>query len=96
MSNQYYVYIVTNVSNNVLYIGMTNDLMRRIAEHQQGDIDGFTKRYQCKKLVHFEVFDTAYDAITREKQLKGGSRLKKISVIEEENPKWKDLFFELV
>lgn len=93
---QYYIYIMTNVSNAVLYIGMTNDLVRRVYEHKEGLIDGFTKRYHCKKLVYFEVFATAYEAISREKQLKGGSRTKKLSLIETENVMWRDLYFELI
>ena len=88
---QYFIYILTNQSNSVLYIGMTNDLLRRIAEHQSGLIKGFTQKYNCKKLVYFEEFVTPYEAITREKQLKAGSRKKKIDLIEKENPTWRDL-----
>lgn len=93
---QYYIYIMTNVSNSVLYIGMTNDLIRRVYEHKEGFIDGFTKRYHCKKLVYFEVFVTPYEAITREKQLKAGSRAKKLLLIETQNATWKDLYSELI
>lgn len=93
---QYYVYIMTNVSNSVLYIGMTNDLARRAYEHKAGLVEGFTKRYHCKKLVYFEVFATPYEAITREKQLKAGSRAKKIALIEGENFQWRDLSSELI
>lgn len=74
---QYFVYILSNMKNSVLYIGMTNNIFRRIEEHRAGSVAGFTKKYRCHKLVYYEVFETAYDAITREKQLKGGSRKKK-------------------
>lgn len=92
---QYYVYILTNVANAVLYVGMTNDLERRMYEHRNKLVAGFTAKYGLDKLVYFEVFATVYDAITREKQLKGGSRAKKIALIEKENPTWRDLGDEL-
>jgi len=93
---QYYVYIISNISNSVLYIGMTNDLLRRIGEHRSGLVVGFTKKYRCSKLVYYEVLDTAYDAITREKQLKSGSRKRKEDLVHSMNPTWKDLFETLV
>ncbi|HLX12795.1 MAG TPA: GIY-YIG nuclease family protein [Bacteroidota bacterium] len=90
------IYILTNQNNTVLYTGVTNDLARRVAEHKEGQIEGFTKRYKCTKLVYYEVCGGAVHAITREKQLKGGSRKKKIRLIEKLNPMWKDLFSEIV
>jgi putative endonuclease len=87
---QYYVYILTSKSGT-LYIGMTNNLRRRIYQHQNKLIPGFTARYNVTRLVHVEVFGNVKDAIAREKQLKGWLRAKKIALIESENPKWKDL-----
>ena len=92
---QYFIYIVSNISNSVLYVGVTNNIFRRIEEHRADIHAGFTKKYRCHKLVYYEVFETAYDAITREKQLKGGSRKKKENLIFSINPTWKDLFKEL-
>ena len=89
----YYVYIITGYSNKVLYIGMTNDLKRRITEHKNGQVDGFTKRYRLKKLVYFEEFLNPAEAIKREKELKGWRREKKNALIETKNPKWEDLYF---
>lgn len=86
-----YVYILTNKKNGVLYIGVTNDIERRTAEHKQKIYRGFSSRYNLKRLVYFEVFDDPASAITREKQLKGWLRSKKIALIEAENPDWKDL-----
>ena len=89
--HNYYVYIVTNKHRTTLYIGMTNDLGRRIAEHKNGDIAGFTQRYQLNRLVWFEYFGDVNAAITREKELKGWRRSKKIALIEKQNPRWFDL-----
>ncbi len=88
---QYYVYILTNKTNNVLYIGVTNDLVRRMYEHKNKLVEGFTKKYNLKKLVYFEVTDDVKSAITREKQLKNWHRDWKINIINEQNPDWKDL-----
>ncbi len=87
----YHVYILTNKSNKVLYIGITNDIRRRINEHKSDLIDGFSKRYQTHKLVYFEEYKRSMDAIMREKQLKGLLRSKKINLINEMNPYWEDL-----
>ena len=89
---QYYVYIMTNQHNPVLYTGVTNDLMRRIFEHKEKLIDGFTKRYNLAELVYYEVLSNAEAAIKREKQIKGGSRKKKVDLIKSMNPEWKDLY----
>jgi len=89
------VYIMANHKSGTLYIGVTSDLPRRAWEHRQGVVAGFTKKHSCKRLVWFELHATMEYAITREKQLKGGSRAKKVSLIEALNPDWRDLFFEI-
>ena len=88
--NQYYVYIVTN-GVRTLYIGVTNDLTRRVYEHQHKLTDGFTKKYNVTMLVYYEVTTDVPSAIVREKQLKGWRRSKKIDLIEASNPEWVDL-----
>lgn len=88
----YYVYILTNKNNNVLYTGITNNLIRRTWEHKQKMIKGFTQRYNVDKLVYFEVFDYADLAIAREKQIKGYSRVKKTALINGKNADWIDLY----
>ena len=95
MSKQYYVHIMTNKNNTVLYTGVTNDLKRRAYQHKEKLIGGFTKKYNINKLVYYEVFEDAYYAISREKQLKGGSRQKKVGLINSINKEWKDLYDEL-
>lgn len=93
---QYYIYIITNKSNTTLYTGVTGKpLKQRIWEHQQKLVAGFTKKYNVNKLVYYEVFDDPYSAISREKQIKGGSRKKKIALIENKNPNWKNLYDQL-
>ena len=87
----YYVYILTNQNNTVLYIGITNNLERRINEHKSGEIEGFSRRYQTYKLVYYEQTPNVDFAINREKQLKGWSRKKKELLINSLNPSWKDL-----
>ena len=89
--NEYYVYIMANASNSTVYIGMTNDLARRINEHKLGLIDGFTKRYCTNKLVYFESTCDVNAAIAREKQLKKWRREKKNWLIDKMNPQWNDL-----
>jgi len=86
-----YVYIITNKSNSVLYIGVTNDIHRRLIEHKLGINDSFSKRYSLDKLVYCEKYDSPEDAILREKQLKGWVRKKKNNLIEAVNPDWNDL-----
>jgi putative endonuclease len=88
----YYVYILTTIRNSVLYTGVTNDLHRRCSEHKAGDKSGFTKKYNVNKLVFYEIFDSVEMAITREKQIKGMSREKKIQMINNFNPGWVELF----
>ena len=82
MERQYYVYIMTNKYNVVLYTGVTSDLARRVAQHREELVDGFTKKYHITKLVYCEICGESYSAIAREKQIKAGSRQKKIALIE--------------
>ena len=89
--NDYYVYILTNDRDKLLYIGVTNDLHRRVYEHKNGLFEGFTKDYGIHKLVYYEMCHDVKDAIKREKQLKNWRREKKIALIERMNPYWKDL-----
>jgi putative endonuclease len=92
MDKQYYVYIVTNDHNTVLYTGVTNDLKRRVYEHESELVEGFTKRYNLTKLVYYEVCESIEGAIGREKKLKGGSRLMKAYLVESINKGWRDLY----
>ncbi len=87
----YYVYILTNKNNNVLYTGVTNDLQRRIYEHKNKIISGFTEKYNVNKLVYFEETSDIESAILREKQIKSGSRQKKVDLINSCNEEWADL-----
>ena len=95
MVKQYYVYIITNKWNKVLYTGVTNDLKRRIQEHKNKTFQGFTKRYNVDKLVYYEDTENIESAILREKQIKGGSRKDKIQLVDTMNSEWRDLFNEL-
>lgn len=90
-NNSYYVYILTNFNNTTLYIGVTNDLERRIFEHKNELVDGFTKKYKLQKLVYFEECGQVMDAIAREKQLKNWHRDWKINLIRSVNSDFKDL-----
>lgn len=89
------VYMMANRRNGAIYVGVTSDLSRRVWQHKQGKGSAFTSRYGCKLLVWFELHSTMEQAILREKQIKGGSRRKKIRLIEEINPIWLDLFASL-
>ena len=95
MHKQYYVYIMTNNSNQVLYTGITNNLKKRVYEHKEKLVEGFTKRYNVTKLVYFEISDDIQSAISREKQIKSGSRQRKIDLINSINNKWLDLYSKL-
>ena len=95
MTKQYYVYIMTNIRNTVLYGGVTKDLIKRVYEHKAKLADGFTKKYNIVKLVYYEVFEDIENAILREKQIKAGSRQKKIRLIDSTNREWCDLYDEL-
>ncbi len=90
MKKIYHVYIMSNISK-MLYTGVTNDLENRVFQHKSKEIDGFTKKYNIHRLVHYEVFGDIRDAIAREKQIKGWLRSKKVALIESVNPEWKDL-----
>ena len=90
------VYIMANRRNGTLYTGVTSDLLGRGYEHREGLVPGFTKRYACKLLVWYELYGAMVDAIAREKQIKSGSRQKKIGLIEQFNPAWQDLYETLV
>ena len=87
----YNVYILSNWNNHVLYIGVTNNLMRRLYEHKNDFVEGFTKKYRVHKLVYYEEYSDVKDAIQREKQLKKWNRIKKENLIQQLNPTWKDL-----
>ncbi|HEY6041015.1 MAG TPA: GIY-YIG nuclease family protein [Anaerolineae bacterium] len=89
---QFYVYIMTNKGDTVLYTGVTSNLQRRVWEHKEKIIEGFTKRYNITKLVYYEVFEDGRSAIAREKQIKAGSRQKKIDLINRMNSGWRDLY----
>ncbi len=90
MSN-YYVYILTNKTKTVLYIGVTNNLFRRVEEHRLGLVEGFTKKYKTKTLVYAQAFNSPLEAIVAEKKLKGWTRQKKENLIASVNPEWQDL-----
>ena len=90
------VYIVASKRLGTLYTGVTSDLPRRAYEHREGLVKGFTAKYGCKMLVWYEAHATMIDAITREKQIKAGSRTKKLALIEALNPEWKDLYDTLI
>ena len=90
------IYIVTNKANGTLYTGVTSDLAGRIYQHKNRLADGFTKKYNLHKLVYFEVHEDMYTAITREKQIKAGSRSHKLRLIESINPQWRDLYWDII
>ena len=92
----YYIYIMTNKHHNVLYIGVTNNLLRRVYEHKKNLIEGFTKKYNCHKLVWYQQTDDVTAAITQQKRMKKWKREYKENVIREMNPEWKDLYYDLV
>ena len=92
---QYYVYILTNRRDGVMYTGMTNDLKRRVFEHKRQEGGGFAKRYNIDRLVYFEVFSDPQSAIVREKQIKAGPRWRKVELVQGVNPQWQDLYNEL-
>jgi putative endonuclease len=91
MYKRYYVYLITNRGNTVIYTGVTNNLERRILEHKNKVNKGFSSRYNVNKLVYFEEFSSILKAISREKQIKAGSRAKKINLITSVNPNWSEL-----
>ena len=92
---QYYVYILTNDFNTLTYTGVTNDLKRRVSEHKEKLANGHTKKYRIGKLVYYEAGGDINGALAREKQIKAGSRKKKLDLIDAFNPEWKDLYDEI-
>lgn len=91
----YYVYIIANRRDGTLYVGVTNNLVRRIHEHRTHAVPGFSSRYNLERLVYFEVHATVLAAIQREKNIKKWSRAWKVELIEGQNPEWRDLFDEI-
>ena len=91
MAHTYYVYILTNNSNRVIYTGVTNNLNKRLYEHRNGLTPGFASKYNCHKLVWFESTESVNEAIEYEKKIKAGSRADKVKLIEEVNPQWRNL-----
>ena len=96
MDKYYYVYILTNKNNNVLYTGVTSNLLKRVDEHRRKLVKGFTSKYNVNKLVYYEETQDINGAIMREKQIKGYVGSKKIRLIKSKNPQWKDLFEKLI
>ena len=92
----YYVYILTSQRNGTLYIGITNDLIKRVYEHKNNLIDGFTKKYAVHSLVYYEQYADIESAIIREKRLKKWNRKWKLELIEQDNPQWRDLYKDLL
>ncbi len=92
---QYFVYILTNKNHTVLYLGVTSNLLGRIFQHKERVTKGFTSRYNVDKLVYYEIHEDVYEAISREKQLKAGSRQKKIDLVNNFNKPWEDLYNKL-
>jgi predicted GIY-YIG superfamily endonuclease len=90
------VYIMANKRNGTIYTGVTSNLVRRVYEHKYGVVVGFTKKYNCNLLVFYEIHEIMYTAITREKQIKAGSRKNKVKIIERVNPEWRDLYKNIV
>ena len=96
MTHCYYVYILTNPNHTVLYVGVTNHLIRRVWQHREKEIKGFTERYNITELVHFEEYGQIEAAIEREKQIKSWTRRRKLELIANTNPEWEDLYLSLI
>ncbi len=96
MLKQPAVYIIASRKNGTIYTGVTSNLCKRMYEHKNALIPGFTAKYNCKLLVFFELYENMLDAIAREKQIKGGSRIKKLALIEKCNPNWDDLYNQII
>lgn len=95
-AKEYCVYIATNKTNNVLYTGVTNNLIRRIYEHKNKVVSSFSSKYNVTKLIYYEIYTNALDAIKREKQIKAGSRAKKLQLIKSVNPDFEDLYDRII
>ncbi|NLA40147.1 MAG: GIY-YIG nuclease family protein [Smithella sp.] len=93
---QYYVYILASKKDGTLYIGVTGDLVKRVYEHKQNEVEGFTKKYNVHNLVYYEIYQDVNEAILREKQMKKWNRQWKINLIEKNNPGWNDLYKKIV
>ena len=93
---QYFVYILASKKNGTLYIGVTNNLLKRVYEHKNNLVEGFTRKYDVHNLVYYEIFRNIQDAITREKNMKKWKRKWKMKMIEEFNPNWEDLYYTLI
>ena len=91
-----YMYILSDANNKILYTGVTSDLLKRVWEHKNHVVEGFTQKYNVTKLVYYEEGEDIYSAISREKQIKGKLRKKKIALIEKVNPEWRDLYLDLI
>ena len=96
MKHSSFIYILSNKTNTVIYIGVTSNLKKRVWEHKQKVVEGFTAKYNVNKLVYYEIFDSITVAIQREKQLKADSRKKKELLISTINPKWEDLYLQVI
>lgn len=96
MTKQSFIYILANFEQTTLYTGVTNDLVRRIFEHKNKLVGGFSSKYNLTRLVYYEVFEDIASAILREKQIKGGSRKKKLKLINDFNPQWEDLYDKII
>ncbi len=96
MDKQYFVYILASKKNGTLYIGVTSDLIKRVYEHKENALEGFTKKHNVHQLVYFESTDNVESAIKREKQLKKWDRAWKMELIEKDNPEWRDLYQDLL
>ena len=96
MSRNPAVYIMANKRNGTLYTGVTSNLIKRVYEHKHAKVAGFTQSYSCKQLVYYEQYENMLSAISREKQIKGGSRKRKLALIERMNPEWYDLYETLL
>lgn len=96
MEKHWCIYLLTNNTNSVLYAGATGNLQKRVWEHKSKVVEGFTQKYHLHKLIYYEIFDTPDEAISREKQIKGWTRKKKEKLIDDFNPKWKDLYENVI
>ena len=96
MNKQFFVYILASKRNGTLYTGITSDLVKRVWQHKNNSVEGFTKKYNVKILVYYEIYDDAENAIVREKRIKKWKRAWKLRLIEEKNPHWKDLYDEII
>lgn len=96
MTKSYYVYILASKRNGTLYIGIKSNLIKRVWEHKEKNIEGFTEKYNVSKLVYFEQYNDPENALKREKRLKRYNRKWKLALIEKENPNWRDLYYDLI